>query len=66
MGYRKPSTREWWEEETAFIEREGKSKYPMGGFASYCLMQARFAKEDSFIDLEERILQARKNKENHG
>ena len=55
MGSRKPYPREWWEEETQFIESESRKRFRMGEFSSYCCMQARFADKDGFSDLAERI-----------
>lgn len=57
---RKPATRAWWEEETAWIEKEGQKRYPMGAFPQYCDMQAHFAEKDGFPDLAARILAAKK------
>lgn len=60
MGNRKAQPRDWWETETAFIEREGRKTHPMGEFASYCDMQAKFARADGFADLSDRIIKAKK------
>ena len=60
MGTREPKSREWWEEETHFIERESKSAVRMGGYASYCHMQQKFCREDGFDDLADRICAALK------
>lgn len=57
---RKPNTRDWWEEETAWIEAEGQKTHRMARFDRYCDMQAHFAELDGFPDLATRILAAKK------
>ena len=60
MSSRIPKSEEWWETETRFIENESKKDYyRMGGFQTYCDMQARFAKLDGFTPKADRILNAK-------
>lgn len=54
--------RSWWVTETEFIERESIKDNPMGSFLSYCDMQSRFAKKDGFLDLADRINNAKKRR----
>lgn len=55
-----PKSREWWELETIWIERESKKEIRMAAFNKYCTMQATFAKKDGFQDLATRIRKANK------
>ena len=63
MGSRKPESREWWEEETQFIESESRKRFRMGSFDFYCGMQYNFAIKDGFPELAERIKKACETKE---
>lgn len=57
---RQPYTRDYWIEETAFIE--GQASLPsherMAAFETYAWMQARFCEKDGFVALAERIVRA--------
>ena len=54
---RNPESREYWLEETAFIENQWAldTKDRMDAFPAYVKMQASFARKDGFPDLALRI-----------
>ena len=57
---RMPETREFWNEETRFVETVDPTDARFGGdpacFARYARMQASFAREDGFGLLAERMI----------
>jgi hypothetical protein len=60
---RRPEGRDYWERETYFIEREAEKDNPMGMFEGYCNMQKRFAEQDGFPELAQRIENAKRGKQ---
>jgi len=67
---RKNQTREWWEEELAYINSVSYA-YPGKSFrgspyvfGDYCWMQAKFAKEDGFEDIAAAIDEKGRNARN--